>query len=533
MLSKNINTRIQNKHDTEANWSQIHWGFTPLAGELIIYDPDENHSLPRFKIGDGVTQLESLKFTDPNIIKEISGASTGKKYCLFESQVWDSIIAIDIIYTTNVVARGTLIIATQNYEIRDAILYGDEEGILSESLKIIPSQTTNPDAEQYRKINIYYDLPAWAYGYVTIKYANLNTTPSQIITEVESIPTTTGYQFTTPDSDIQEHITDTNNPHNVTKEQIGLGNVPNVNCQNAGNITSGYLNANRLISDPGAYYINPKLASSSYVLGELGTPCAFEAAVVESSLANQLRFFPIENLKFETLTAEATEWADVTDSISEDTKKEFVNGLSNTYLESITLSKGIQGYRIIIEPKEYTILSALYLFISTQGHQCKIKIESQIGNIEEWIVEQESSNAFNTWPGHVWFQHGNIPFNPSPYEGSQHRTKLRVTLTPVWGNSTQDILLYHINWYGGYPPSTSRYIYTWDKNKVVYFPGDIRSRDGYLYSTKDSRNIILQPLKLVRDNNIEINWPSKAGTFALTDDITSAMTNIKIDDGEL
>jgi len=44
---------------------------------------------------------------------------------------------------------------------------------------------------------------------------------------------------------IDSHISSTSNPHNVTKDQIGLGNVPNADCTNASNITSGTLSTDR------------------------------------------------------------------------------------------------------------------------------------------------------------------------------------------------------------------------------------------------------------------------------------------------
>lgn len=37
------------------------------------------------------------------------------------------------------------------------------------------------------------------------------------------------------------HLSNTLNPHSVTKAQVGLGNVPNTDCTNASNITSGTL----------------------------------------------------------------------------------------------------------------------------------------------------------------------------------------------------------------------------------------------------------------------------------------------------
>ena len=62
MTEKNFNARFKQKHDTEANWSNA--TFIPLAGEIIIYDKDANNPLPRFKIGDGETQINNLPFVD-------------------------------------------------------------------------------------------------------------------------------------------------------------------------------------------------------------------------------------------------------------------------------------------------------------------------------------------------------------------------------------------------------------------------------------------------------------------------------------
>lgn len=58
---KNLKVRISNKHDIEANWLKA-TNFIPKAGELIIYDPDENFAYARFKFGDGVTLINDLPF---------------------------------------------------------------------------------------------------------------------------------------------------------------------------------------------------------------------------------------------------------------------------------------------------------------------------------------------------------------------------------------------------------------------------------------------------------------------------------------
>ena len=61
MSEKKINTRVINKHDTEANFSKA-VNFIPKAGELIVYDKDATHDYERLKIGDGVTVVSSLPF---------------------------------------------------------------------------------------------------------------------------------------------------------------------------------------------------------------------------------------------------------------------------------------------------------------------------------------------------------------------------------------------------------------------------------------------------------------------------------------
>ncbi len=61
MSDKKVKTRIQNKHEPQANWDKA-TSFVPLAGELIVYEPDGNYTHPRFKIGDGSTVIGSLPF---------------------------------------------------------------------------------------------------------------------------------------------------------------------------------------------------------------------------------------------------------------------------------------------------------------------------------------------------------------------------------------------------------------------------------------------------------------------------------------
>ena len=61
MAEKTLNTRIQQKHDIEANWLKA-VNFIPKVGEVIVYDIDETHTTPRMKIGDGVKNINELEF---------------------------------------------------------------------------------------------------------------------------------------------------------------------------------------------------------------------------------------------------------------------------------------------------------------------------------------------------------------------------------------------------------------------------------------------------------------------------------------
>lgn len=70
-MKKTINRRIINKHDIEANWEKAK-NFTPLAGELIVYDRDEKYDHERFKIGDGVTNVNELPFATENDLLTIA-----------------------------------------------------------------------------------------------------------------------------------------------------------------------------------------------------------------------------------------------------------------------------------------------------------------------------------------------------------------------------------------------------------------------------------------------------------------------------
>ena len=75
MATKQFVTRVQHKHDTEANWLKA-TNFKPLAGEIIIYDADATHSEPRMKIGDGETLVSALPFAGAQVTVDTALSNT-------------------------------------------------------------------------------------------------------------------------------------------------------------------------------------------------------------------------------------------------------------------------------------------------------------------------------------------------------------------------------------------------------------------------------------------------------------------------
>lgn len=86
---KQINARMQQKHDIEANWLKSAYidgikengllkekPFIPKQAEIIVFDKDENYDYERFKIGDGITNVIDLPFADETIIKNLALVAT-------------------------------------------------------------------------------------------------------------------------------------------------------------------------------------------------------------------------------------------------------------------------------------------------------------------------------------------------------------------------------------------------------------------------------------------------------------------------
>jgi hypothetical protein len=73
--TEELKLRVVHKHDTEENWLKA-TNFIPKQGEMIIYDIDENYNYERFKIGDGVTNVNLLPFANLNLTSKTVSATS-------------------------------------------------------------------------------------------------------------------------------------------------------------------------------------------------------------------------------------------------------------------------------------------------------------------------------------------------------------------------------------------------------------------------------------------------------------------------
>ena len=72
MSEKRVVGVNQCRRGTESDWIKA-INFSPKDGEIIVYKPDENHVTPRFKVGDGITNVNDLPFSDAEGYNTIAG----------------------------------------------------------------------------------------------------------------------------------------------------------------------------------------------------------------------------------------------------------------------------------------------------------------------------------------------------------------------------------------------------------------------------------------------------------------------------
>lgn len=156
--------RIIQKHETEANWNKA-TKFIPKLGEVIIYDPDANHTTSRIKIGDGTTVVANLPFVQQGFIdSELSNTSENavqnkvikseldkKQDNLgLKSEVNTDDITISPLITVDSNKRVTLL---EFASIQGEMIVG-ANGVFENSIETPMISHSYPDGSGYTQINI-------------------------------------------------------------------------------------------------------------------------------------------------------------------------------------------------------------------------------------------------------------------------------------------------------------------------------------------------------------------------------------------
>ena len=101
--NKTLKTRIVNKNDIEENWLKAE-SFSPMEGEIVVYNPDATHSYARLKVGDGTTLVSNLPFVSDNIVS--TNDNTKKLYLTGVEKADGTHYYNDSVYVENSIIYG-------------------------------------------------------------------------------------------------------------------------------------------------------------------------------------------------------------------------------------------------------------------------------------------------------------------------------------------------------------------------------------------------------------------------------------------
>lgn len=308
-------------------------------------------------------------------------------------------------------------------------------------------------------------------------YIHPSTHPASMITGLPtSLPASGGNSTTADKLKTPRSIALTGGATGTATNFDGSANISiPVTGLNATNLTTGTVPTARMSGAPGAYNINPALAASGVLRANVGTPTLAEMALVEQEFTNKIAFYPYANGLCEVSSNGGTTWTTDT-SVTETVWKKL---MCENNEASIKFTPDKQ-YRITITSKSYCYLNAVYLYLSCAGNKAAIRIEKYNNTTNSWSDVIAKSSEASGWPAHFWFQHSTVAFNTAT-TATSYCGKVRLTIIPtaVSGYEANSLTFYGLRWYGGYPGTDRRTIYSWDSDKNVTFPAALKASTVY------------------------------------------------------
>ena len=124
-----------------------------------------------------------LDKTAYEVNKTISFGRDGALY-IGKFKVYDTNVTCEITSTTDVTYSGKLVIATQNYVIKQMTVYGDAANTVAPNFFIKPSTTSDP------YIEVYFKPTSWSKNVVHIYGSEIKAEPTDVCTNVPAVPST-------------------------------------------------------------------------------------------------------------------------------------------------------------------------------------------------------------------------------------------------------------------------------------------------------------------------------------------------------
>lgn len=213
-------------------------------------------------------------------------------------------------------------------------------------------------------------------------------------------------------------------------------------------------------------YLAETKPSTNIIRSNLGNPSILEAGMIDGEINNKLWFYNASKINFEISDDDITY---TPFEVSDIVKKKLVSGNNNA---NITFAKG-KYLRITIDPVGYVYLNYIYMYFSSQGNNIKVKCEKKRDDEESWITVFDYNNSASGWPAHMLIPHTAILFSSASI--ARHYNHVRITIqATAQTNDYPNMILSGLEWYGGYPAG-KRTIYSWDEDKNVTFPAEVKA----------------------------------------------------------
>lgn len=247
IVNKIIHRFVRNRDDYMDPTKELYNQIIPYNVQAYSYELKENGDpnipddyIVRYVLGTGRSTYQQIadgqgKDADGNAIPELS-----KEFVLNSNTQLTKIIT-DLIQTEVVVAsyitsnaegdpfatKADLDAAVVWYDSGEAVLPKKNDYVIVLADETHPTGTGDPQTVRYVCTDIVRETPVWGYQYV-INTGNFTPEEQAAIDSGITAEKVALYDsYAARLDELTEHITDYNNPHKVTAEQIGLGNVDN------------------------------------------------------------------------------------------------------------------------------------------------------------------------------------------------------------------------------------------------------------------------------------------------------------------